>query len=67
MKKSQTCEFVLVSSCCTGCGGCVDMQPDYVGWGEDMDTPVVLTDTAPREVVAELQALCPEGCFSFDE
>lgn len=48
---------------CTGCGACVELAPDIVGWREEDESPYLLNDVAPDDVLNELMAFCPEGCF----
>lgn len=58
--------FYIVMGDCTGCGGCAELQPEYIGWEEGESRPLLLSDVAPEDVINELQAFCPEDCFECD-
>ncbi len=58
--------LAITMGACTGCGGCAELQPEYIGWSEGDERPFLLTDLAPDDVIHELQAFCPEDCFDWD-
>lgn len=60
---SEVKEICLAIGTCTGCGGCAELQPEYIGWKEGESRPFLLNDLASEDVLHELQAFCPEDCF----
>ena len=62
----ETKDFYISIGECSGCGGCAELQPDYVGWKEGERRPFLLSEVAPEDVIQELQAFCPEDCIECD-
>ncbi len=60
-------EVLLSPGACTGCGACLELAPDIVGWREGDERPFLISDVAPDGVLTELMAFCPEGCFEGDD
>lgn len=60
-------EVLLSPGACTGCGACLELAPDIVGWREGEERPFLISDVAPDGVLTELMAFCPEGCFERDD
>ena len=60
---SEERDFAIAAGSCNGCGGCAEIQPEYVGWQEGEERPFLLSDVAPDAVISELAAFCPEDCF----
>ncbi|MBG3876090.1 hypothetical protein FVW20_03370 [Desulfovibrio oxamicus] len=56
-------EVLLSPGDCSGCGACMELAPDIVGWREGDERPFLISDMAPDGVLTELMAFCPEGCF----
>ena len=56
-------EVLLSPGDCSGCGACMELAPDIVGWREGDERPFLVSDMAPDGVLTELMAFCPEGCF----
>lgn len=56
-------EVLLSPGDCSGCGACMELAPNIVGWREGDERPFLVSDVAPDGVLTELMAFCPEGCF----
>lgn len=56
-------EVLLLPGDCSGCGACMELAPDIIGWREGDERPFLVSDMAPDGVLTKLMAFCPEGCF----
>lgn len=60
-------EIILDTGRCSGCLGCVGLNPDIFDWDDTLGLPTLKRDRATAEEIHDALVCCPKQCISLGD